>query len=99
MFQNFTGTQLVTADAAISAAGVPVRVFSIHILSGGGGAAIVSLRAGGTVGGTINVTETGTVSTGKTFNYGKYGLLFPTGCFCDVDANTTSCAVQFEKES
>jgi len=98
MFQNFTGTQLVTADAAISAANIPVRIFSIHILSSGGGAAIVSLRSGGTVSGTIRVTETGTVSTGKTFNYGKYGLLFESGCFCDIDANTTSCAVQFEVE-
>lgn len=99
MFQNFTGTQLVTADAAISTANKPVRIFSIHILSGGGGAAAVSLRSGGTVSGTVRVTETGTISTGKTFNYGKYGLLFEAGCFCDIDANTTSCAVQFELEA
>lgn len=98
MFQNFTGTQLVTADAVVGTANMPVRIFSIHILSGGGGAAVVNLRAGAAVGGTIRIKETGTISTGKTFNYGKYGYLFETGCFCDVDANTTSVAVQFEQE-
>lgn len=103
MFQGFTGTQLVTADALVGPAQTGgntkgTRVFSIHIISGGGGAAVVSLRNGQTVSGAVWITETGTVSTGKTFNYGKYGILFPNGCFCDIDANTTSVAVQFEQE-
>lgn len=98
MFQNFTGTQLVTADGVVGTSGKPVRIFSIHILSGAGGGAVVNLRSGTAVGGTIRIKETGTVDTGKTFDYGKYGYLFEAGCFCDVDANTTSVAVQFEKE-
>lgn len=94
MIQN-AGTQLITADGVVGAAGTAVRVFAIHILSGGGGAAVVSLRSGSVVGGTIWVTETGTVSTGKTFTYNTPGIWFPSGCFVDVDANTTSVAVTY----
>ena len=99
MFQNFVGTQLATADIAVGVAGKPTRVFAIHILSTGGGGAVVALRDGATVSGTIYVQETGTTSTGKTFIYGKYGMLFPDGCFCDVDANTTSVAIAYEQEA
>lgn len=96
--QGFAGTQLVTSDGVVGVSGSPVRIFSIHILSSGGGAAVVSLRSGTAVSGTIRITETGTVSTGKTFTYGEYGYLFEAGCYCDVDANTTSVAVQYEQE-
>lgn len=94
MIQN-ASTQLVTADGILGVSGTPVRIFAIHILSSGGGASAVSLRSGTTVGGTVWVTETGTVSTGKTFSYGTQGILFPNGCFVDVDANTTSVAVTY----
>lgn len=89
---NEYGTKLITADGEATAAGVPTRVKCIHILSGGGGAAVVSLKNNGS-GGTIYITETGTVSTGKTFYYSEDGILFPNGCYVDVDANTTSVAV------
>lgn len=95
MMQN-SSTQLVTADAVISASGKPVRVYSIHIISGGGGGAVVSL-VNGTAAGTATITETGTVSKGVTFNYGTCGHAFPAGCFVDVDTNTTSVAVAFER--
>lgn len=98
MIQN-AGTQVITADGVVATASQAVRIFSIHIISGGGGAAVVSLRSGAVVGGTIWVTETGTVSTGKTFNYGAQGVLFPSGCFVDVDANTTSVTVTYNNNS
>lgn len=93
MIQN-GGSQLVTADAALGASGKAVRVFAMHIISGGV-AGIVSLRNGTTASDTAYVTETGTVGTGQTFNYGTQGILFPSGCFVDVDANTTSALVTF----
>ena len=94
MIQN-AGTQLITADGVVSSASTPVRVFAIHIISGAGGGAVVSLRLGAVVGGTIWVTQTGTASTGATFSYGTQGIWFPTGCFVDVDSNTTSVAVVY----
>lgn len=93
-----SGTQLIVADGVVGTSGKPVRIFSIHILSGAGGAAVVNLRSGTAVGGTIRIKETGTIDTGKTFSYGKYGHLFEAGCFCDVDANTTSVAVNYSQE-
>lgn len=94
MIQN-AGTQVITADGVVSSAGVAVRIFSIHVISGGGGAAVPVLRTGSVIGGAIWIQETGTVSTGKTFTYGTQGVWFPSGCFVDVDANTTSVTVTF----
>lgn len=89
---NEYGTKLITVDAEATVAGKPTRVKCIHILSGAGGGAVVSLKNNGS-GGTVFVTETGTASTGKTFYYSEDGILFPQGCFVDVDTNTTSVAV------
>lgn len=92
-----SGSQLVTADAVIGASGKATRVYSIHVISTGGGGAVVSLRNGTTASGTIYVTEEGTTSKGKTVAYGDTGLFFPGGCFADVDANTTSVLVEFSQ--
>lgn len=91
------GTTLVTADGTIGVSGKPVRVYHIHILSGGT-AGVVALRNGTAVTDTIWVQETGTASTGATFDYGE-GVLLPGGCFVDVDANVTSVAVTFHTEN
>lgn len=92
-----SGTQFVTADIAVATSGATTRVYSIHIISTGGGAAVVSLRNGTSAGDTAWITETGTVSTGKTIPLGTYGVLFPNGCFVDVDANTASVAVNYQQ--
>lgn len=94
MIQN-AGTQVITADGVVNAAGVAVRIFSIHVISGGGGAAVPTLKTGSVIGGAIWIQETGTASTGKTFTYGTQGVWFPNGCFVDVDANTTSVTVVY----
>jgi len=93
-----TGSQLITADGVVGTSGKAVRIFAIHILSSGGGGAVVKLRSGTAVGGTIRIQETGTVSTGKTFTYGKNGHRFEAGCYCDIDANTTSVLVEYKEE-
>lgn len=90
------GTKIVTEDGEATAANTPTRIKTMHILSGGGGAAIVSLKNNGSSG-TIYVTETGTTSTGKTFYYGEDGILFPNGCYVDVDTNTTSVILVLKK--
>lgn len=94
--QGFTGGQLVTADIAVGRAGLPVRIFSIHVISGT--ASVVNIYSGASDGGTLYIKETGTVNTGKTFTYGKYGMLFPVGAFVDVDANVVSVLVNYAQE-
>lgn len=94
-----SSTQLISADGVLGVSGRPTRVFSMHIISSGGGAAAVSLRAGTAVSGTIDITETGTTSKGVTFMYGTQGFFFPTGCFVDVDANTTSVFISYNQNT
>lgn len=93
-----SGSQLITADGVVGTSGKPIRVYSIHVISGAGGGAVVNLRSGTTVSSTIRIVATGTASQGVTFNYGNEGQLFEAGCYCDVDANTTSVLVSFTKE-
>lgn len=89
------GSQLVTADAIVGSSGVPIRIFSMNILSGGT-AGVVILRNGTTVSSTIYAQATAAViSAGNQVNFGEKGLFFPAGCFCDIDANVTSCLVTY----
>lgn len=97
MYGTPTGSVLVTADRELIEAGKPVRVFNINLISSGttGGSTIALLNGGAT--GTIYIKETGTVSTGKTFDYGINGHLFPSGCYVDVDANIVSALISCMK--
>jgi hypothetical protein len=91
------GYQLVVADGVLSSAGEPVAVYGMNIISTGGGGAVIKLRSGSAVSGTIIIQETGTTSQGKSFNYGGNGIVFPSGCYVDVDANTTSVAIEYQR--
>ena len=92
------GTQLVTADGIVGVSGKPVRIYHIHIISGGT-AGVVNLRNGALVTDTIFATETGTANTGATFSYDHVGILLSAGAFIDIDANVTSVAVTFHTEN
>jgi hypothetical protein len=94
------GAVLKAADGVVGISGKPVRVFGLHVLSGGT-AGIVKLYNGTTASGTLYVQQTcGTVSTGNLFEYGNEGFLFPNGCFYEevVDANVTSTLISFRNE-
>lgn len=86
-----------TSDSAVGTSGDAVAVYGLHIISTGGGGAVINLRNGTSASATSLVKETGTVSTGKTIDFGGVGVVFPSGCFVDVDSNTTSVTVFYEK--
>jgi len=91
------GSVRLTEDGAVGPSGKPIRVFSATQLSGGT-AGILVLRNGTTDSGTVYVQKTaGTVSNTDTVNF-EGGLLFPSGCFFDKDANTTAVVVEFRVE-
>lgn len=98
MIQN-ASSQLFTADGQVGSSGTPaVRIFAMHIISSSGVTApVVSLRNGTSSSATAFITQTGVavVGGGSTFTFGTQGITFPAGCFCDVDANTTSTLVTF----
>jgi len=90
-------TGYTTADVQMVATGRQVRVFNMHIISAGT-VAVVDLKTGGS-GGTIRIQQTGAaVSTGTNFNYGTEGVVFPSGLYVNVDANTTSVSITYAVE-
>lgn len=91
-----SGTVNITADGAVGTSGAATRIFSIHIVSAGT-AAVVSFYNNTSASGTAFLKLTGTVSTGATTIFSSPGLLFPAGCFVDVDVNTTSVCVSYSQ--
>lgn len=98
MIQN-AGSQVIVSgtDAAIGTAGKPIRVFTVNFLSDGT-AGVLILRNGTSASDTVYVTENGVISSGKTVFYGPAGILFPAGCFMDLDTHVTGGVVSFAKE-
>lgn len=98
MIQN-SGSQAIASgtDAAIGPSGKPIRVFALNFLSDGT-AGVLILRNGTSASDTVFVTENGVVSSGKSISYGQTGILFPAGCFLDVDTHVTGGVVTFAKE-
>lgn len=88
--------QRATADAAISASGVPVIVYGVNMVSGAT-AGVLILRNGTSASATAVIQVNGVISQGVTKTFGKDGVVFPSGCFADLDTNVTQYTVFFEK--
>ena len=88
---------LTTTDAVVGVSAKPTRVFFMTVLSGGT-ASVVKLYNGTSTGGQIFHQLDGTISKSVTVYFGAQGLLFPAGCFVDVDANTAGGAIAFETQ-
>lgn len=91
------GFQRRTDDGVVSTSGEPVAIYGINIVSGGGGGGVVNLRSGTAVSGTIIIQEQGVTSQGKSITYGGNGIVFPSGCYVDIDANTTAVTINFKR--
>lgn len=95
--QGSVGTVRLTADGAVGVSGKPVRVWNVEMLNGAAVGELV-LRNGTTASATVYVKKNGvTLADTDTFNWAR-GILFPNGCFFDIDANTTAVVVSFEME-
>lgn len=98
MIQNSGSQAFTTSDVVIGTSGKPTRVFSINFVSGGT-AGVILLRNGTSTAGTAYIREDGVISSGKTVSYGQTGVLFPAGCFLDVDTNVASGVVSYSQEA
>ena len=98
MIQN-SGSQAIVSgtDAAIGKSGKPTRVFAVNFLSGAA-AGVLELRNGTSASDTLFVTENGVITSGKTVQYGTTGILFPAGCFLNIDANVTGGVISYSQE-
>lgn len=90
-----SGFQTFTGDAVLHSSGTAVIIYGINLVSGGSGG-VVALRAGTDVTGTIVIQENGTAGQGKTVSYGENGIVFPTGCFVDIDANVSFVTISYQ---
>ena len=82
-----------TTDGVISPTGVPIRVYDVAMVSGGT-ASTVKLRNGLLVSSVIQLQLDGVISKQVSWSSAN-GLLFPDGCFVDVDANTVALTISY----
>lgn len=98
MIQNSGSQAFASTDVAVGTSGKPTRVFAVSFASDGT-AGVLIMRNGTSTGGTAFVTENGVVSSGKTVTYGTTGILFPAGCFLDVDTHVITGVISFSQEA
>ena len=82
-----------TTDAGITPLNYPIRVFDVSLISGAS-LSTVKLRNGSTVSGIIQLQIDGVANKQATWS-SENGLLFPDGCFVDVDANTSALTISY----
>jgi len=87
------GSSTITADGLVSST-EPTVVYAV-IVKSGGTAASVLLKLAATGGQEFDQID-GTINKAVVRSY-PGGLLFPTGCFVDVDTNTTYVTVIYER--
>ena len=90
------GTIRYTGDSAVGTSGKPIRVFSIHLVSGAS-ASTTTLKNGTGTGDTAWVQVDGLANAGVTLNFAG-GVRFPLGCYLDADANISFATVTFTEE-
>lgn len=88
---------VATTDQAVGTSGKPTRVFQITVLSDGT-AGVSLLRNGTSTSGTIYVNPTNVVNKSATVSFGEEGILFPGGCFADVDAHCIATLITYRQE-
>lgn len=91
------GIQRVTADGVVGISGQPIRVYSLHVVAGGGGATVVTLYNGTSSGGTAQIQLNAATSVAQSLDFSQ-GIQFPAGCFADVDTNTSYLLISYIQE-
>lgn len=93
-----TGFTKFTASGQILNLGDRIRVYNVNLRSNAAVVGVVTLRNGGS-GGTAYFVEEGGTGTGLSFSLGRYGMLFPAGCYVEIDSNTSFAVVNYHKEN
>ena len=91
------GYQLYIADGVVSASGTPVAIYAVNIVSNGAAIGKVILRNGTSASDTAVISINGSTGIGTLHDFGGAGLVFPSGCFVDIDANTAQATVAFKR--
>jgi len=90
------GVVRLTADGLVGTSGMPIRIFSIHLVSGAT-ASTTTFRDGTTSSDTAHIQVDGIASQGVTIGFNG-GVRFPNGCFMDTDANISYSTIVYTEE-
>lgn len=91
------GSQKVTEDGAVGTSGKKITVYDF-IVRAGGSDTVVSVYSGTSASGTLMETINCAADTTARIAYPE-GLYFDSGCFVDVDANTSFVTVIFTQQN
>ena len=90
------GNVTLSSDNVVGTSGKPIRVFHIHLVSGGTLSTTI-FKNGTTTGGTAYLQADGVANKGSDLDF-HYGVRFPNGCFMDTDANISYCTISYTEE-
>ena len=88
-YEGMGGGFRITASGAVGVSGKPVRVYGYTQRSGASGVGVVQLFDGANANGNERWKGTGNIDDGALVNFPTSGKYFPTGCYCQIDANVT----------
>jgi hypothetical protein len=87
----------ITAAGVVGVSAKPVRIYGYTMRSGAGGAGLVNLYDGTANTGAERWAGAGNMDSGAIVSFGERGKFFPTGCYCDIDANVTYVEFDYEQ--
>ncbi len=90
------GVEVITANGALITSGKPVRVYNVSIV--GSGTAGVELYNGTAVSGTARVSFKAGAATRTTTQNFEGGLLFPGGCYVEIESGTSQAVIECRLE-
>lgn len=97
-FLGQPGTKRFTADGQAGTGTRPCRVYGVYGISGSGGAGIIVLRNGNSPASSAYIQMDASAAS-KGFSLSdSQGVLFPSGCYVDIDTNVDSVVVSFAEE-
>lgn len=90
------GSRHITANGELSTSGMPVVLYDVSINSNES-AGLVILRNGTSADADVLLSFTGTASEGISIPLNEDGVMFPNGCYVDIDGNVESVTISFQR--
>ena len=96
---GYSGTQQYAGNnpLAVGRAGIPVRIYSVELISGGSASTVKLFNGTDNTAGTQYGQVDGVASKSVVVNY-EFGKRFPAGCYLGTDANTGYVSVSYSQE-
>ena len=90
------GTEVLTSSGTLISSGAPVRVYSLTLV--GSGTAGVELYNGTSATGTARVSIAAAAATRTTTQNFEGGMLFPSGCYVELETSVSQAVLECRRE-